>query len=170
MLFPAPFSPTSARTSPGWRTRSTSQSACTPGKDLLIPCIDSSGKSSPESWDVGVTITYRGCLAFVYRTLNRKRRTSRESLSFARQTRLIRAASVSPVSSAAGRYPLLLHRHRSIQLAQYGECLYDTKVEMADFYIQDRIVAAGLMRAHAVHSAIKEVVEDVVIQNGSQAG
>src|SRR4051794_6990686 len=40
---PAPFSPTTARTSPGSTCRLTWESACTPGKDLETPDADSRG-------------------------------------------------------------------------------------------------------------------------------
>src|SRR5262249_23044050 len=43
---PAPFSPTTARTSPGRRRRSTSCSACTPGKALEMPRASSRGRSA----------------------------------------------------------------------------------------------------------------------------
>src|SRR5581483_5855675 len=42
VLLPAPFSPSSASTSPAWSSRFTPASACTPGKDLAIPSIWSS--------------------------------------------------------------------------------------------------------------------------------
>src|SRR5215210_4372262 len=41
--FPAPLSPTSATTSPGWTSKSTSLSACTGPKLLLTPLRDSTG-------------------------------------------------------------------------------------------------------------------------------
>src|SRR5439155_12322355 len=40
---PAPFSPTSAWTSPPRSSKRASLSACTPGKSLLIPSISTSG-------------------------------------------------------------------------------------------------------------------------------
>src|ERR1044072_619664 len=43
---PAPLSPTSAVTSPRWRSRSTSDRACTPPKCLLSPRPDRIGSSA----------------------------------------------------------------------------------------------------------------------------
>src|SRR5262249_43616895 len=48
VLLPAPFSPTRARTSPACSVRSTPRSASTPGNDLLIPSMCSSGVESLE--------------------------------------------------------------------------------------------------------------------------
>ena len=44
---PAPFSPTSACTSPARTSNETSDSACTPGKDLLMPRTSRSGAAAP---------------------------------------------------------------------------------------------------------------------------
>ena len=43
VLFPAPFSPKSASTSPECTSRSTPRKLCTPGNDFLIPRMESSG-------------------------------------------------------------------------------------------------------------------------------
>ena len=43
VLLPAPFSPTSACTSPRWISRSTRSFARTPGKTLVIPRSDRMG-------------------------------------------------------------------------------------------------------------------------------
>src|ERR671923_629480 len=46
VVLPAPFSPSSPRTSPAWRTRSTERLACTAPKRLSMPRNSSSGADS----------------------------------------------------------------------------------------------------------------------------
>src|SRR5436190_3089142 len=45
VLFPAPFSPSSACTSPGAASKSTESFASTPGKRFVIPCIATAGEA-----------------------------------------------------------------------------------------------------------------------------
>src|SRR5919106_5592236 len=46
VVLPAPFSPSSPRTSPAWRTRSTDRLACTAPKRLSMPRNSSSGSDA----------------------------------------------------------------------------------------------------------------------------
>src|SRR5579884_52132 len=76
VLLPAPFSPTSASTSPARKSRSTPRSARTPGNDLTIPCIDNSGgiANFPKRMNHRYTETQR--------RKTRKRENSKSFLAF----------------------------------------------------------------------------------------
>ncbi len=60
VLLPAPFSPSSACTSPAAASKSTRSFATTPGKRLLIPRIDTAGVAVNEAASTGTATAQAG--------------------------------------------------------------------------------------------------------------
>src|SRR5438105_15748155 len=61
VLFPAPFSPSNACTSPGSASKPTESFASTPGKRLVIPRIETAGEAPGSPAPLPVSVVGAGC-------------------------------------------------------------------------------------------------------------